>query len=143
MATTTYLSNPDVVKAGASSGAATDLKDQCKSVVFTRTVEALEDTAFGSTSRTYTAGLANNQVVATFLMSYATSETYAVLNALVGTKMYFEVAPIAAAPSATAPVFKLDGGYLESFDIVNANLGELSEVQITITGGTYSVQTAP
>lgn len=143
MATTTYFSNPDVVKIGAASGSAVTLKEQCKSVVFTRTIEPLEDTAFGSTSRSYTSGLANNQVVATFLMSYAAAETFAVLNALVGTKCFFEVAPVAAAPSATAPVLKLTDGYLESFDVVNANLGELSEVQITLTGGTFSEQITP
>lgn len=143
MSTSTYFANPDTVKIGATSGSTTDLKNQCKSVVYTRSREPLESTAFGSTSRTYTGGLVVNSVTATFLMSYAATETYAVLNALVGSQVYFEVAPVAAAPSATAPVLKLDGAYFESFDVVNAELGTLSEVQITLTGGTYSVQTAP
>lgn len=143
MATTTYFANPDTVKIGASSGSTVDLKDQCKSVVFTRTREPLESTAFGSSNRTYTGGLTNHTVTATFLMSYAATETYATLNALVGTQVYFECAPVAAAPSATAPVLKLDGGYFESFDVINAELGTLSEVQITLTGGAYSEQTAP
>lgn len=143
MPTTTYFANPDTVKIGATSASTVDLKDQCKSVVFTRSRESLDATAFGSTSRSYTGGLFNNQVTATFLMSYAATETYATLNALVGSQVYFEVAPVAAAPSATAPVLKLDGAYFESFDVVNAELGTLSEVQITLTGGTYSEQTAP
>ena len=54
MATTTYLSNPQV-KIGA-----VDLSDQCTSAVLTRTVEALESTAFGSTARVYVGGLENN-----------------------------------------------------------------------------------
>jgi hypothetical protein len=76
-------------------------------------------------------------------MSYASAETFATLNGLVGTQVYFEVAPVAAAPSATAPVLKLSGAYFEAFDVVNAELGTLSEVQITLTGGTYSEQIAP
>jgi hypothetical protein len=143
MATTTYFANPDVVKIGASSGSTVDLKDQCKSVVYTRSRESLDASAFGSSSRSYVGGLFNNQVTATFLMSYEATETYATLNALVGTQVYFEVAPVAAAPSATAPVLKLDGAYFEAFDVVNAELGTLSEVQITLTGGTYSEQIAP
>jgi hypothetical protein len=143
MATTTYFANPDTVKIGATSASTVDLKDQCRSVVYTRSREPLESTAFGSTDRTYTGGLTSNSVTATFLMSYAATETYATLNALVGTQVYFECAPVAAAPSATAPVLKLTGAYFESFDVVNAELGTLSEVQITLTGGTYSEQTAP
>ena len=143
MSTSTYFANPDTVKFGATSGSTVDLKNQCKSVVFTRSREPLESTAFGSTSRTYTGGLRVETVTVTLLQSYASSETYATLTALQGTQIYFECAPVAAAPSATAPVFKLDGCYFESFDVVNAELGTLSEVQITLTGGTYSVQVAP
>jgi hypothetical protein len=48
MATTTYFANPDTVKIGASSGSTVDLKDQCKSVVYTRSRESLDASAFGS-----------------------------------------------------------------------------------------------
>ena len=142
MATTTYFANPDTVKIGASSGSTVDLKDQCKSVVYTRSRESLDASAFGSSSRSYVGGLFNNQVTATFLMSYAATETYATLNALVGTQVYFEVAPVAGGPSATAPTLQLDGAYFEAFDVVNAELGTLSEVQITFTGGVYTEVTS-
>ena len=51
MATSTYLSNP-VVLVGASSAATTDITDQVSAVTVNYVVEALEDTAFGSTART-------------------------------------------------------------------------------------------
>ena len=139
MATTTYLSNP-VVYIGASAPG-TNLQDQCKSAVLTRTVEALESTAFGGTDRVYTAGLGNHQLVVTFLMSYAATETYATLSTLVGTQCYVSVKPVDTTTGATNPQFSLTNTYLESLDVVNANLGELSEVQVTFIGGTYAAAT--
>ena len=59
MPTSTYLSNP-VVLIGASSAATTDITDQVSAVTVNYVVEALEDTAFGSTARTNTAGLQSN-----------------------------------------------------------------------------------
>lgn len=140
MATTTYLSNP-VVKIGATTPG-TSMTDQCKSAVLTRTVEALEDTAFGSTDRTYTAGLGNHQLVCTFLMSYASSETYATLSTLVGTQCFVSCQPTTSATGATNPLFSLTNTYLESLDVVNGSVGELSEVQVTFIGGTYAAATS-
>lgn len=139
MATVTYLSNP-VVTIGATSPG-TDITDQCKSAVLTQVVEALESTAFGSNGRRYTAGLQNHTCVLTFLMSYASSETYALLQPLVGTQCYVSVKPTSGNDSPTNPKFELAETYLESLDIVNANLGELSEVQITLQGGALTIDT--
>lgn len=141
MATTTYLANPVVTIGAASPG--TDITDQCKSAVLTQLVEALESTAFGSNGRRYTAGLQNHTCVLTFLMSYASSETYALLQPLVGTQCFVSVTPTSGALSATNPMFELADTYLESLDIVNANLGELSEVQITLQGGALTITTTP
>jgi hypothetical protein len=79
MATSTYLSNPGVEVNSVS------LTDQCTSCTVTSTIESLESTAFGSTSRVYTSGLANNEITMDLYMSYAATETYATLAALVGT----------------------------------------------------------
>ena len=61
MATSTLLSNPKV-QIGAAIGSIVDLTDQTTAATLTRTVEALEDTAFGTGSRTYTGGLENNEL---------------------------------------------------------------------------------
>ncbi len=134
MATTTYLSNPDV-KIGAVS-----LSDQCTSAVLTRTIEALESTAFGSTSRVYTAGLENNTLELELYMSYAASETYATLKSLVGTSVTVTVSPSATSPgTATNPTFTLTGTYIESLPLVNASLGALGTLTLSLQGGVYSV----
>jgi hypothetical protein len=139
MATTTYLANPIVTIGAATPG--TDITDQCESVVLTQNVEALESTAFGVNGRRYVAGLQNHQCVVTFLMSYASSETYALLQPLVGTQCYISVKPATGNESATNPKFELSETYLESLDVVNAAVGELSRVQITLQGGALAIDT--
>ena len=138
MATSTYLSNP-VVLIGATSAATTDITDQVSAATLTVTAEALEDTAFGSTSRTMTAGLFSNSLTLTVYASYAASESYAVLSALLGTKCYVKVSPASGANSATNPGFELTGTFLSAIPVINASLGELSVYEIELQGGVYTV----
>lgn len=142
MATSTYLSNPKV-QIGAAIGSLTDITDQVVSATLTVTAEALEDTAFGSTSRTMTAGLYSNSLTLTVFASYATSESYAVLSALLGTKCVVKVNPNDAADGSTNPGFILSNTYLSSIPVINATLGELSQWDIELQGGVYSVDVTP
>ena len=132
MATTTYLGNAKVLVATI------DLSDQCKSATVTRTIEALESSAFGSTSRVYTAGMENSTFTGEFMMSYAASETYAALAPLIGTAITIVVNPTSAADSATNPGFTLTGTYLESLDVIAASIGELGMVTVSTQGGVYT-----
>jgi hypothetical protein len=140
MATSTYLSNPKVM-VGATLVGIVDITDQVSAATLTVTAEALEDTAFGSTSRTMTAGLFSNSLTLTVYASYAASESYAVLAPLLGTKCYIKVNPTAAVDGATNPGFILSETYLSSIPVINASLGELSTFEIEFQGGTYSVDT--
>lgn len=131
---TTYLASPTFSIGASAPGTA--LNDQCKSVVITKSRESLDSTSFGNTGRQYVGGLTNVTVTATLLMEYSTTPgTYVDLTALVGTNVYVAVKPTSGAISATNPEFQITGGYFESLDLVNASLGELSEVEITIIGG--------
>lgn len=137
MPTTTYLSNPVVTVNSV------DLSDQCSAATLTRTVEALESTAFGGTARVYVGGLEANELTLTLYMSYASSETYATLSSLVGTQTTVQVQPTSGNESATNPKFILTNAYLEALPVLNASLGELSTIDITFRGGTYSVDITP
>jgi len=127
MATSTFLSNLTALTVNS-----VDLLDQCTSLTFTNTAEALEKTSFGGTSRVFTAGLFNNELTMTLYNSYAASETYVTLAALVGTQT-------TVVATAGGKVFTLTDAYLESLPVVNGSLGELSTVDLTFMGGTYSV----
>ena len=137
MSTSTYLSNPVVTVNSV------DLTNQCTAATLTRTVEALDATAFGDTSRKFTGGLQNNELTLTLLMSYAATETYATLKALVGTTTTVTVKPDSAADSATSPKLILTGAFLAELPVLNASMGELSTIDVTFTGGVYSVDTTP
>ena len=86
------------------------------------------------TSRQYQAGLGNHEVTLTLYQSYAATETYATLAALVGT-----TTTVTVADSAGGDVFTLTGCYLTEMPVINATLGELSTIDITFVGGAYSV----
>ena len=135
MATSTILSNPQV-KFGA-----VDLSGWCTSAVLTRTVTALNDTVFGNTSNTFTAGLEDNELTVTLFLSYEAAATYATLAPLVGTKTTVIVKPTSAVDSATNPGFTLTNCYLESLPVISASLGELQSIDITLMGGVYSADT--
>ena len=133
MATSTYLSSPNVTVNSIS------LQDQCHGLTFTRTIEALESTAFGSGSRVYTAGLENSTLSIDLYLSFAASETYATLKSLVGTQTTVSWSPSATSPgTATNPTMTLTGAYLEALPY-EAALGALGEISVVFTGGVYSV----
>lgn len=136
MATSTYLSNPKVTVNSV------DLTDQTSSAVLTRVIEALESTAFGSSSRVYTSGLENSTLTVTLYNSYAATETYATLKALVGTQTTVTIQPTSAITSATNPLHTLTGTYLETLPLINGQLGALDTIDITFTGGVYTVAIA-
>jgi hypothetical protein len=136
MSTSTLLSNPVITIATI------DLTDQCTAAVFTRVIEQLESTAFGTSSRSYVGGLENSTLTLTLYNSFAASETYASLKSLVGTQVTVTAKPSSAATSATNPISTLTGAYLSSLPIINAQLGALDTIDITFTGGVYSVATS-
>lgn len=132
MATNTYLSNPVVT---VNSVALTGF---CTAANVTRVQESIDVTSFGETSRSFSSGLANNTVSMTLFLTYAASETYATLKALVGTKTTVTVKASSAANSATNPLHTVTGCYLESLPVLETSLGEMSQIDIEFTGGVYT-----
>jgi len=137
MATSTILSSPKVTIGG------TDLSGWSTSAVLTKTVTALNDTVFGNTANTFTAGLEDNELTVTLFLSYEAAATYATLAPLVGTKLVVIVKPTTAADSSTNPGFTLTNTYLESLPVISASLGELQSVDLTFMGGVYSADVTP
>ena len=132
MATSTYLSNPTVtVNAVALTGFAT-------AATLTRTNTAQDTTVFGNTARVYSATIEDNELTVSLYMTYGASETYATLATLVGTATTVVVKPTSASTGATNPAFTLTNTYLESLPVINATLGEISSIDITFKGGTYT-----
>ena len=131
MATSIFLSNLNALTVNSVS-----LADQCTGITFTNLKESLDVTSLTDTSRVNKGGLFNNEVTMTLFQSYIAGETYATLAALVGTQTTVVATVV---DGAVTKVFTLANCYLESMPVISASLGEMSTIDITFTGGTYSV----
>ncbi len=112
-----------------------DFSDQCTSASISYEIEALESTSFADSARNYVAGLQNNEITATLMISYGASEVEDILQGLIGTTFNTVVGATGSSPAADNPVYTLTGGYLASFTPINGDFGTLSTVDITIQGG--------
>ena len=139
MATSTYLSNP------ALTINAVNLTDQCTSATMTQVTQPQNSSAFGSTDSFYVTGMTDHTFEVELFLSYAASETWVTLSALVGTQTTVTISPTAAGlatPTATAPKFTLTNCYLAEMPLINATLGELSTISLTFQGGTLTTATS-
>ena len=139
-ATVTYLANPTVT---VTSPSAYTLTDHCSAATLTLTAEALENTAFGQTSRTFTAGLFNNELTLTLFQSYGATEVETMLNAMFGVASTIVISPAGASETASNPEYTLTGCYLETVTPIMTTVGELSVVEATFKGGTYARDITP
>lgn len=131
MATSVFLSNLNALTVNSVS-----LADQCTGITFTNLKESLDVTSLTDTSRVNKGGLFNNEVTMTLFQSYISAETFATLSGLVGTQTTVVATVV---DGAVTKVFTLANCYLESMPVISASLGEMSTIDITFTGGQYSV----
>ncbi len=133
MATTTFLSNATVAIG------AVDVSDQVKSVTLTVGYDSLETTAMGSNGHVFTQGLQNVEVTLTMFNSYGAGEIEATLYDVVGDgNTTLVISPSGTTESASNPEYTITNAMLASFTPINSTVGELSEVEVTFTGGTFA-----
>jgi hypothetical protein len=135
MATSTLLSNPHVIINSV------DLSDQCTAANFSIDYAQLTATAFGDVDNKYVKGLGDHSLTLSFYGSFAATETWATLSALVGTTFTVIVSAAAPAYSATNPGLTLTGTFLASLPVA-FSLGELTTMDIVCTGGVYTEATS-
>jgi hypothetical protein len=131
MATSTYLSGITTLTVNA-----VDVADQCTMLSVTNLRETLDQTTLTNSSRRFRGGLYNNEITMTLFQSYVAGETFATISPLVGTTTTI-VATVT--DGAVSKVITLANCYLESMPLINANLGELSTVDLTFVGGELSI----
>jgi hypothetical protein len=136
MATSTYLSTPIVTVNSV------DLTDQCTGATVNINYDQLEATSFGDASRKYVSGLGSHSVTLDFYASFAATETWATLSALVGTSTTITVQPAVGTESATNPKMTFTGSFIATLPVVSS-LGALGTISITANGGTYTTDVTP
>lgn len=131
MATSTYLSGITSLTVNA-----VDVADNCTMLSVTELRETLDQTTLTNSSRRFRGGLYNNEITMTLFQSYVAGEVFATISPLVGTTTTI-VATVT--DGAVTKVITLANCYLESMPLINANLGELSTVDLTFVGGELSI----
>jgi hypothetical protein len=136
MATTTFLSNATInITQGATT---TDLSDQANAVTLTIGQDALESTAFGDTGHRFTGGLQTVDVSVTFFLSYGVGEVETVLASCVGTgTTTMTISPSGTSETASNPEYVISNLMISSFTPINSTVGELAQVELSGTGGTW------
>jgi hypothetical protein len=99
-------------------------------------IEAVEDTTFGNTGRTFVGGLQNVTCDIEFMQDFAAAEVEATVFPLVGTQTTVVIAPVSGSPTATNPYYTVSNTYLAAHTPVSATVGELAVTSLSFQGGT-------
>jgi hypothetical protein len=136
MSTSTFLGNATInITQGLTSW---DVSDQCTSCTVTVGRESLDATVFGNTGRSMVGGLQSVEVTMTLFLSYGASEVEAMIAAIVGQgTTNLVISPSGTTESATNPEYTITGAMCESAPVISSTVGELAQVDLSFTGGTW------
>jgi hypothetical protein len=145
MATTTFLGNATVnITQGMTSW---DVSDQCTACTVTVGQESLDATAFSSASpagRSFVGGLQSVEVTMTLFLSYGASEVEAMIAAIVGQgSTTLVISPSGTSEGPANPEYTITGTMCESAPVISSSVGELAQVDLTFTGGTWVRDVTP
>lgn len=115
--------------------ASTDISQYVTSVTLSTTLDVVETTAMGNTSRTRVAGLRDNQITLEFNQDFAAGALEALVypnnnDSKIGTAVNMEVRPTSAAVSATNPKYTFSA-LVSEWQSLSGSVGELATVSVT------------
>lgn len=114
------------------------LSSNANSVTLTYEVDAVEDTAFGSTGHTFAGGLQNVSCEIAFQQDFAAANVEATIFPLVGAKTTVKIRPTSSAVGATNPEYTITNGFVASHTPVAASVGEMAMTTVSIQGGSIA-----
>ena len=115
--------------------ASTDISQYVTSVTLSPTLDVVETTSMGSTSRTRVAGLRDNQITLEFNQDFASGALETLIypsdaSTKIGTAVAMEVRPTSAAASTTNPKYTFNA-LITEWQSVSGSIGELATVSVT------------
>ena len=129
---TVYLSNPSVTIGGV------DCTQNTSAASLEVGFDSLEATTFSDTGHRFVSGLQMVNVTLTMFQNYGAGEIEATLYDQVGDgTTTLIIAPATGAESATNPIYTISNAMLASFTSIVTTVGELSQVSVSYTGGTW------
>jgi hypothetical protein len=108
----------------------TDLSDHISSISLSSTFDIVETTAFGQTSKTRVAGLADNSVTLEFHQDYATSSVEQTIYPTLGTAVTIAVKPVNATTTVLNPQYSFSA-VVSEWTPLNGAVGELATASVS------------
>jgi hypothetical protein len=129
---TVYLSNPTVFIGTV------DVTQNTSAASLEIGYDSLESTTFGDTGHRFVSGLQMVNVTLTMFNNYGTGEVEATLFDVVGDgTTTLVISPAGSTESASNPEYTISNAMMSSFTPIVTTVGELSQVSVTFTGGTW------
>ena len=129
---TVYLSNPTVTIGGV------DVTQNTSAASLEIGYDSLESTTFGDTGHRFVSGLQMVNVTLTMFQNYGAGEIEATLFDVVGDgTTTLVISPSGSTESASNPEYTISNAMMSSFTPIVTTVGELSQVSVTFTGGTW------
>jgi len=115
--------------------ASTDISQYVTSVTLSSTLDVVETTSMGSTSRTRVAGLRDNQITLEFNQDFASGALETLIypsdaTTKIGTAVSMEVRPTSSAVSTTNPKYTFSA-LISEWQSLSGAVGELATVSVT------------
>ncbi len=115
--------------------ASTDISAYVTSVSLSSTLDVVETTSMGSTSRTRVAGLRDNQITLEFNQDFASGALEALVypsdaTSKIGTAVAMEVRPTSAAVGPNNPKYTFNA-LITEWQSLSGSIGELATVSVT------------
>jgi hypothetical protein len=108
----------------------TDLSDHISSISLSSTYDIVETTAFGQTSKTRVAGLADNSVTLEFHQDYATSSVEQTIYPTLGTAVTIAVKPVNGTTTVLNPQYSFSA-VVSEWTPLNGAVGELATASVS------------
>ena len=110
--------------------ASTDISSYVSSVTLSTSLDVVDTTSFGNTTRTRVAGLADNQVTIEFFQDFASGALESILYPTNGTYAAMVVKPVAGTTTATNPSYSFNA-LVSEWQPLSGAVGELSTASVT------------
>lgn len=110
--------------------ASTDISSYVSSVTLSTSLDIIDTTSFGNSSRTRVAGLADNQVSIEFFQDFGSGLLESIVYPTIGTSAAMVIKPVAGSTTATNPSYSFNA-LVSEWQPLSGAVGELATASVT------------
>jgi len=110
--------------------ASTDVSSYVSSITLSTSLDVVDTTSFGNTSRTRVAGLADNQVTIEFFQDFGSGLLESIIYPTIGTSAAMVIKPVAGTTTATNPSYSFNA-LVSEWQPLSGAVGELATASVT------------